>query len=261
MLQPSIFKSCAIAAALAFTGALAAAADASTFSVDPTIVTLPKGNSSASIAVTNQSHEPLRLQLSGFSWHQKSSGEMQLDPSQNLVFFPQLLTIGPGETRRVRVGLTSPRTATEQSYRVFLEELPSLSSVINPKAASISIRMKVGVPVFLSPLAQASSKGDVRNVAVRGGMLSFDVVNTGNVHFVVRQARVVAKDARGATLLDKNLSGWYVLPGETRHFALPIAKSTCEALGSLGVQVDADPLKFGNTFAEPRKQCGSGTSS
>ncbi len=236
-------------------------AQAASFSVDPTIVTLGKSNSSQSIAVTNQSTQPLRLQLSGFAWHQKSTGEMQLTKTPDLVFFPQLISLKPGETRRIRVGVTGAQGPLEQSYRIFLEELPSLASVIHPRSASISIRVKVGVPIFLSPSAPPVVRGVVDHASVRDGMLSFDVRNTGNVHFSIQHADVSAKNTAGASLFSKDVTGWYVLPGETRHFALPISTSACDALKSFSVRVDAGALKFGKSFPDPSKQCVSATRS
>ena len=234
---------------------LAVPATAATFSVDPNTVTLATSNASASIAVTNQSQDPLRLQLTGFAWHQSASGEMQLSAAQDLVFFPDLVTLKPGETRRIRVGVTSPATPVEQSYRIFLQELPSLESVKNPKSASIAIRVKVGVPIFLSPTVPAVQKGSVENASVRDGVLAFDVRNDGNVHFAISQAHVTARSASGGDAFSKDVTGWYVLPGETRHFALPIAKAACDELKTLTVQVDANPVKFGQTFTDIHKQC------
>src|SRR5579863_9074302 len=86
---------------------LVSPASAATFSVDPILVTLPRGDASASVAVTNQSQQKLRLQVSGFAWQQRPSGEIALSPTDDLVFFPPLLTLEPGETKRIRIGVST----------------------------------------------------------------------------------------------------------------------------------------------------------
>jgi fimbrial chaperone protein len=256
MWQPLISRT-AIVAALAAALFVPSPARAATFSVEPIIVTLAKGNSSATIAITNQSGDKLRLQVSGFSWNQSASGEMQLTPTDDLVFFPALLTLDAGETRRVRVGVTADQAAAEKSFRVFVEELPSLQSVVTPKTAAISIRLKIGIPVFINPIGAPVISGSVRNPAVRDNALSFDVVNTGNTHFSIQQVKVVGKSAAGSDLVSHDLNGWYVLAGGTRHFSVPISKTNCAALSSLAIQVHADTVSFSNSFPDLSKQCGS----
>jgi fimbrial chaperone protein len=243
----------AVAIALVFVSA----ARAATFSVDPIIISLPKGNSSTSVAITNQSTEKLRLQVTGFAWEQSPSGEMKLTPTDDLVFFPQLLQLDPGETRRVRIGVTADQGAVEKTFRVFMEELPSLQSVVAPKQTSVTIRMKVGVPVFVSAAGNPVVTGTVRNATVRDNVLSFDVVNTGNTHFSIQQVRVVAKNSAGTDLFSRELTGWYLLAGGARHFSVPISKEGCNALHSLAVQVRTESITFSNSFDDVSKQCGT----
>lgn len=253
----SIFNAYLSALVAALLLATSLTARASTFSVDPIEVTLSRGNSSASIAITNQSPQKLRLQVSGYSWQQSSAGAMKLTPTDDLVFFPKLLEIDPGDTKRIRVGVTAEQGALERSYRVFMEELPSLESVIAPKQNTVTLRMKVGVPVFVRPNAAPSANGAVRDASADGGSLSFEVFNTGNVHFAIQSVHVVGKDASGAAIVSNDLNGWYVLAGGTRRFSLPISKDRCEALHSLSVQVRTDALTFSNSFPDLSKQCGS----
>lgn len=256
-LRPSIFNLSAAALFVALLLATSLSARASTFSVDPIEVTLGRGNSSASIAITNQSPQKLRLQVTGYAWEQSSSGEMKLTPTDDLVFFPKLLEIDPGDTKRIRVGVTAEQGSLERSYRVFMEELPSLESVIAPKQNAVTLRMKIGVPVFVKPNAAPAASGAVRDATADNGSLSFDVLNTGNTHFAIQSVRVTGKDASGAQIVSNDLSGWYVLAGGTRRFAVPISKDRCEALRSLSVQVRTDAITFSNSFPDLSKQCGS----
>jgi len=233
-------------------------AKAATFSVDPIIVTLDRTNSSASIAVTNQTAQKLRLQVTGFSWGQSRTGQIELAKSDQLVFFPQLLTLDPGETRRVRVGVTAPQGPIEKTYRIFMEELPSLQSVLAPKGrAQVTLLLKVGIPVFLRPTLPPVVAAAVRNPSIQKGALAFDVANTGNAHFSIQNVLVTGKNKAGGVAFSQSLSGWYVLAGGTRRFTMPMNQARCSALQSLLVQVRTDAGRFDETFAGVHKQCGT----
>lgn len=243
---------------VALVAAAVTGAQAATFSVDPISISLPKGDSSASVAITNQSDQQLRLQVSGYAWEQKPDGEMDLKPTDALVFFPQLLTLGPKETKRVRIGVTAAQGASEKAFRVFMEELPSLQAVTAPQQTSVTIRMKIGIPVFVSANAPAAVRGAIRNPDARNGALSFDVVNTGNTHFSIQTVHLDGKGAGGGNVLSQDIAGWYLLPGDTRHFSVPLAADRCAQLQSLAVQVHTNTVAFSNTFTDLSKQCEGG---
>ena len=102
-----------------------ASASAATFSVNPTQIYLSGRTTSALLTLRNDSTETLRFQLSAFAWNQSATGEILLEPTQDVVFFPALLTLKQGEERRIRVGSTVSPGAIEKTYRIFVEELPA----------------------------------------------------------------------------------------------------------------------------------------
>ncbi len=232
--------------------ALPVLASAATFSVNPISISLSKSNSSATLAVTNDSRDKLRLQVSGFAWAQKPNGDMQLQKTEDLVFFPSLVTLDAGETRRIRVGSTVAQGPVEKTFRIFMEELPALQSIIGGgiRTPIVQIRMKIGVPVFVSPTVNPVVSGAVRDVAIRGNALSFDVVNTGNMHFSAQRVHVSAPG-----VLTQDISGWYVLAGGVRHFTLPLPRGGCRRIESVTVNVRADVLSFGAASVQPAKSC------
>lgn len=258
MWTSSIFSQLRFALSLlAMFGATFGTVFAASFSVDPISVTLKKTNSSATVAITNQSPQPTRFQITGFGWLQSPSGEMQLTPSNDLVFFPQLVTLAAGETRRVRVGLTAAPGPTEKTYRVFMEELPSLQSITQGAGNVLTLRMKIGIPIFLSPTTPPVISGAVQGAVRHKGTLDFDVVNTGNVHFSVQTVHLIGKSATGATVFTQDVTGWYVLAASTRHYTIPLTKARCTALHSLQINVKADAVTFSNDFANLSGECGS----
>ena len=112
---------------------LAVPASAGEFGVQPIKVYLSKDTTSVLLSVENEGDSDLRAQISGFAWGESANGKMELTPTDDLIFFPTLITMGPHETRSIRVGLaTAPATTAEKTYRVFVEELPSLQSQLAP---------------------------------------------------------------------------------------------------------------------------------
>src|SRR6187549_4182240 len=78
---------------------------ASAFKVTPVRVTF-SGPSSTLLTLRNDSEESLRFQISAFAWSQDAQGGIQLGSTEDISFFPALLTLKPGEERKVRVATT-----------------------------------------------------------------------------------------------------------------------------------------------------------
>ena len=99
---------------------------ASAFHVTPIRIDFDRTTTSAVMTLVNESTEELRFQISVASWQQDKQGQMQLTPTDDIVFFPALLSLKPGEERKVRVGRTVTPSDVEKTYRISFEELPPL---------------------------------------------------------------------------------------------------------------------------------------
>jgi fimbrial chaperone protein len=223
-----------ILAALTFLGA-AGVAGAATFSVDPTRIVLSSDTPTASVTIRNTGTQALRFQMSAFAWRQTANGEMQLDPTDAVIFFPRLVTLAPGEQRAVRVGSPEPAGARERAYRLFIEELPPLETVVGD-AQGVRVLTRMGVPVFIRP-DTAEMSATLENLDWRAGRLVFSLTNTGSVHILPEWVSVRAEDDRGRALASEDVSAWYVLAGERRDFEVPLTVETCGRVRSLGVEV------------------------
>ena len=241
------------AAALALTVAAAPAA-ASSFAVDPTLIQLSPRASSSLLAVKNESPQAVTLQVSAFAWAQSAQGDMQLAPTDDIVFFPALLTLQPGEQRRIRIGTTAALGGSvERSYRLFVEELPPERRVGDTTV--VSVLTKMGIPIFLQPSTSKAQAG-LRNLTTDSGAFSFRLENTGSVHFVPSAVRVVGVGATGETVFDRNLQSWYVLAGGTRVFTVPTPAPDCSRLRSLAVEVQVGDSVVKERLETPRGTCG-----
>jgi fimbrial chaperone protein len=218
-------------------GALAAllvaplSATASVFTVTPTEVNLSTSQTSALVTLRNNSKTPLRFEITVFSWSEDERGQMILQPSSDVTFFPKLVELAAGASRNIRIGINAGAARdVEQSYRLFVEELPDQSA---PAANAVAIRTKLGIPVFVRP-AKPVRTAVIDGVSVVGGKIQTRVKNTGNLHINVER---LAVKGTGAAPFSKEGPGWYVLPGATRIFEVPMTPAECKSTSAVAVEV------------------------
>ncbi|MFN2462097.1 MAG: molecular chaperone [Candidatus Velthaea sp.] len=246
-------KGAAVWAAVALIMTWACPAAASEFTVDPVSIHVSKAAPGALLTIQNRGDAPLRMQIETFAWDQRVDGTMALAPTNDVVVFPEIFTVAAHAARRVRAAVTAPPAATERTYRIFLEELPSLESIVQPHAGVLTFRARVGIPVFFAPLSPAFSPPGIQGAAVRAGALHFDVVNTGNVHAFVKQVRVVGLNDAGKETFVRDVAGWYVLPFEPRSFDVTLPHDVCQSLATLRIDASATQSR---TVAMDRNACG-----
>ena len=225
-------------------------ADAATFTVEPTQITLSGHTNSVLLTLRNESTETLRFELSVFKWAQSSAGEMQLEPTEDVVFFPSLLTVGPGESRRVRVGSATSPDSREKSYRIFVEELPPG----NRQGNGVRVLTKMGIPIFVAPIKEIAA-ATLNGLDLQNGTLRFTLNNDGTVHFVPGDIHVKGF-AGSAAALDGQVGGWYVLAGGRREFTVPLTTAQCSGITSLLVEI-----QFGSDLLQERLQTPNGVCS
>lgn len=225
----------------------AGTARASAFKVTPVRVQF-NGPSSTLLTIKNDSNEALRFQISAFAWSQDAKGGIQLGATDDVTFFPALLTLQPAEERKVRVATTATPTDVEKTYRIFFEELPPLETPTERAGAQVRILTRMGIPIFVTP-AKATAGAIVEKAKVQGGHVMFDVRNAGNMHFAVQSVKVKGVDAKGEALYDKQVEGWYVLPGSPRSYDLEIPAGVCSKLTNVSLEVQTDVATAGNAGA------------
>ena len=239
----------ALAALVSLAGSSARAA---TFTVNPTQIFLSGSTTTALLTVKNESDETLRFQLTAFGWQQAPNGEVQLTATQDVVFFPALLTLGPKEERRIRVGSTVPAAAQERTYRIFVEELPPQST--QTEKAAVRVLTKMGVPIFIRP-GKDTATATLRDLGMRAGSLHFAVANSGTVHFVPEKIFVRGAAADGKRVLERELQGWYILAGGVRDFEVPISAADCSGIRTFEVTVEFNATSVKETLQAPAGAC------
>lgn len=224
---------------IAFLGlglAQAGVAEASTFEVNPIRLSLSEASASEHLTVRNVSQEPLRFQVSAYTWNQDRAGAMQLSPTQDIVVYPSILTLKAGETRNIRVGTLARFGPKEQAYRIFVEELPPIAGNV---ANGIRVLTRFGVPLFMQPTGTSARTPRIHDLTMTGHTFTFALENDGNAHFLTNHVRVQAQDPSGSVLLEKELPAWYILAGTGRNYTFDLPVPLCGA-AKLVVTIDAD---------------------
>ena len=240
----------ALLGAMLWTGAVSAGG----LQVTPILVELTHSQSNAIITVKNEGATPIRYQASVVGWSQDEGGQMKFAPTRDLVLFPQLLTLQPGEQRNLRVGAASDKFGTlEKSYRAFIEELPPAEKAGDRPAVRVLTR--VSIPVFLEP-GHPMSAARIEAPRVEGKKLVFRLRNMGNVRMRPTEVVAEARSADRKAIARQSWDGWYVLVADDRFYEWPLPKEACGEVRSLYVEArfeQGEPARA--TVEVPRGTC------
>jgi fimbrial chaperone protein len=210
-------------AALALAPPLAGAGE---LEVAPTAVELSGATPTALVALKNDGAKAMRYQIRAYVWAQEPSGEMRLTPARDLVLFPPLLELAPGESRNVRVGTRAQTAAAERTWRMFIEEMPRADE--SPSQARVEVLTRIGVPVYLAP-AKRVEKAELVFLPGAPGKLRFTLRNTGTVRIRPTGVTLALVGADGTKLAERTLEAWYVLAGGERIYEAEVPADACAA--------------------------------
>ena len=233
--NPSFLRSLLGAAALGACSLFASHARAFSLKVTPIPIVITGGAQSTMVELQNESSELLRVQASAYDWSQTPSGEDKLVPSTELLIFPSMIAIKPGEVRRVRVGTQGGYGPSERSFRVLFSELPTNVSSAEGEQEVVKVVANVSIPIFVRPPGAVGGP-KLEGLTVTKDRVRFGVRNTGTAHAMVEKVRLEFTGEAGAPIGSTEIAGWYVLPGQTRPFEVEIGKAlSCRGAKSLVV--------------------------
>lgn len=213
-----------------------AAALAGSFNVTPVKLYFADARSSKVLRITNDGTATVPIQVIVKSWRQDAVGEPVYDDTDDLVFFPAILELAPGQQRLIRIGYQGPEAgAAERTYRLFLEEIPGPEA----GARGLNMTLRLGVPVFIGP-ARTVTNAVLGAPALAGGTLTIPVENKGNHHVVIGEIKATGYDAGGVARFTRSGRGWYVLAGMKRAFTLQVPEGGCADSHEIAITADAD---------------------
>jgi fimbrial chaperone protein len=205
---------------------------AAEFAINPLRVTLSHTVKSAQIEIRNDDKRPLRVQIQAAAWSQDAEGKDSYVDSDALLYFPKAAEIPAGNSRIVRLAAKVPPASIEDTYRLFIQELPEPSEPRTAGSATVRILLRVGVPVFVEPLVPKAG-GEIGALALHHGVSELAVSNTGNVHFAADRFAIVGLDRDGKKLFETPLQDRYFLAGTTKRLRAQIPREHCAQLATL----------------------------
>lgn len=216
--------------------------------VIPIRLDLDQKTRSGVISIRNDAEEKLILRAEAFEWVQNADGKDDYIPSNELVFFPKVLTVNPKEERVIRIGIKAPEIKKEKTFRLFLKE----EVEPQPDAANkVMIAIQFGLPIFSKPVKEEIA-GTLEKFTLQNGQLSLLVNNTGNSHFRINTIAFSGVDQAGVERFSHQLNGWYLLGGAAKTYSAPVPEDICRQLKNIQVQVNADRLTLsGKIDVEP----------
>jgi fimbrial chaperone protein len=200
------FRVCIVAAVLF----CSARAEAASLSVLPITVDVVTPATTATVTVRNGESRPLAAQIRVFRWTQVD-GQDRLDPTEDVVASPPVVTINGGADYIVRLERTAGQEiGGEEAYRVVVDELPNPNRQRN---GSVALVLRYLIPAFFFS-ADATQPKLVWSLAHRGGATLLQAANSGDKRIQIVDLKL------GASMVSKGLAG-YVLGHSTRSWVVP----------------------------------------
>lgn len=227
---------------LAIASLAAMPAAAGEFVINPLRIALDRATRASEVVVRNDDSAALRMQVQAMRWTQDAQGADQYEPADDLLYFPRTMEIPPGESRVVRVGVRAAPVSVEETYRLFIEELPPAASPEAPaQGTSLRIFLRVGVGVFVAP-AKIERKGEIARLARNGRQVEWIVANGGNVHIRAERVEIVGIARDGSVLFTQTFPERYFLAGALRTLRAEIPAEACAQLVAVEATVAAEHL-------------------
>lgn len=203
---------------------------AGSFNVSPTRLNLTQQQPSGMLTVKNQGEQATVVQLQANTWAQEEGTDVLVRTS-DLIVVPPLITLAPGASQVVRVGLRRPpSTDGELTYRLLLREVPP------PPAEGfhgLQVALNLSLPVFVLPAGGAEPELIWELERAEGGGLALRLSNGGRAHVQLR--KFALKMSTGTELQGNDLPA-YLLPGQSRIWNF----DTAEPAGRWTLSADTD---------------------
>ena len=224
------------------------------FTVSPIRLELGAAARSGVILVRNDGKDKLGFQLQASEWSQDAAGKDQYEETRDLIFFPKIMTIEPGEEGVIRVGTRAAVLSTEKTYRLFIEELPAPANAAQAPGATLNVLIRFGAPVFVAPV-NPTDRTEIVRMDMAKGILALSVGNTGNRHQVIESIQLTGVDALGNEIYSLTLADRYLLAGATKSYTATIPADQCPKIAGLTVELKTDKGGAKRSLAIAQAMC------
>lgn len=229
------------------------------FQVQPTTMDLGGKVKSGVFSVINNSNQKIDFQVSVKAWNQDDNSKDAYADTNDVVFFPKVMSIDPNSQRAVRIGLKTPPGAREKTYRLFVQEIPTQKKTqdvdINEKVkAGVTIAFRFSMPIFVKPL-KPQEIYVIDKIDMSAGKAKAIVKNTGNVHVKLRSVTFSGKAADGKELYSREVAGWYILNGIASSYEAEIPKDVCGQLAKIDVNARTEDKDISGILNVQKNMC------
>lgn len=212
--------------------------------VSPVKIQLSPSNKTGALTLINKGDTPVNLQLDAKSWDMDENGKFIETDTGDFVFYPKTLTIKAKEQASVRVGYMSDFPNTEKPYRLFINEIPSITQV-KPEKNKVNIgvnsALSISMPVYVVPMNEVPAPQiELGQIKTENQKLRIGVKNLTAYHVDLK--KVTVKLLKGSsTLTEKSvdLKLQRVLGEHQVFIDLPIdTKKLCQQADAVAVQFE-----------------------
>ncbi len=213
------------------------------FGIFPIKVYFEKGSSNRDVTLENPDNSTVRLKVYISKWTEDENGKRTFTPTNDITLFPSILELKPRSKRIIRLASKLPPNQSEQSYRLFVEQIPELvTKKPEPTAGATTASAKLNflyildLPVFVNPI-NIDRKSALLNAKISADKLSFDLVNQGNAHIFASTIEITTKDAQGKVIAVKKTNPTYVLPSIQRKLIVDLPQAQCQKAKTVSIEV------------------------
>lgn len=221
------------------------------FRVTPIRLDFDRKTKSGVVTIVNEGNDKLNLQMKAFEWTQNAEGKDQYTETNDLIFFPRIMSLEKGEEKILRAGIRIPATTKEKTYRLFIEEIPEPRKA---EGVNVAIAIRFGVPIFVKPLKE-ELKSEIEKIDLSKGVLNTLIRNKGNTHFIIQSIVIKGKNAKGEEIFSRELSGWYLLSGVSRVYTLSVPQESCYDLTKIDLEVKTDRFTLNGRLDVNQAMC------
>ncbi len=209
-----------------------ARADAASLQISPVMINLRAGQGATGITMQNMGEAPVYGQVRVYLWEQKN-GDDVLTPTQDIVASPPIIQIAPKTSQVIRLVRRSQQLpATEQSYRILIDEIPREDST---PGNGVDIRLRYSVPMFVLPSDEHGAPLLAWSVFRKDGNWMLRVRNNGTQRAQIGALHLANPDGQQFEIA-QGLFG-YVLAGKQREWRLP-TPNEADLNGKLSVKAN-----------------------
>lgn len=199
---------------------------AANLAISPTSITLHPKKDTASLTFTNRDAKPVTLQLFLKTWHQDEVGKTLLSDSRDVVVFPKMLKIEPGQERPIRVGFRGQWPEIERSFRVFADELPQID--VEEGTTGVVFPVRLSIPLFVRDQAEnVDPKIEIEAIQTHQGQLRIGIRNHARQHVAIIKILAQLSRANGQSLTELEDVGGRILAHGKVFFDIPLEAQTC----------------------------------